>query len=343
MYEDCKKAEISIEYEQYIFENDVVGRRFMRLFIEKAAQGVSVFLICDKYGSGSFFTSPLVRKLRRVGGHFHFYNPLRWWQFALPWYWFPRTHTKTLLIDSNIAYTGGVCIAERMPDWRDTQIRVTGPVVAEIRRSFDKVEKRVFRRYHGKIKRPPLTIPPGDGHFSYLTNQPRRSRHHLFDELIRSIRHAEKYIYLTTAYFVPHNRFIELLEQAARRGVDVRLLVPERSDILLADYVCLSYVPRLRRAGIGIYHYHKSLLHSKTAVIDDSWGTVGSTNFDLLSFFHNREANIMTSEPLAVAELKAHFMADLKHSYAMTPYRWAAIPRWKPCLGYFMRVLKLFL
>ena len=344
MYEDCVHARHSIEFEQYILENDSVGRRFMELFIEKAKAGIKIFLICDKYGSQLLCDSPLVRQLRRHGGHVHFYNAWGGWKRLTPWLWLPRTHTKTLLVDSRIAYTGGVCIAERMRHWRDTHMRITGPVIAQVRQAFDDIERKVSRRWRLKKakERPPQDSAEG-GRFSYFLNRPLQRRHAIYKELLAAVTKAEKYIYITTAFFVPDRRFLALLKKAHDRGVDIRVLVPERSDVLPADWICLSYTPRFLRAGLRVYHYQENILHSKTAIIDDSWGTVGSTNFDLLSFFHNREANIITTDREAIAALKEQFFRDLDFSAEITRHNFRNVPRWKIVLGYVTRIMKVFL
>jgi len=336
MYDDCEQATKSIELEQYILENDAIGRKFMRLFIQKAAQGIRVFVIFDKFGSQTLVGSRLVRLLRRGGGRFRFYNWVTYLDLLRPWRWYPRKHVKALLIDSQIAYTGGVCFALRMRDWRDTHIRITGPVVAQFRQAFDQAQRR-----RGITKRP--TLPKdGNGEFTYLQNYPRFSWFAIYDELIRAITRAEHYIYLTTPFFAPNRRFRRLLANAALRGVDVRILVPKQSEFTFVDWICLSYSHGLLRAGVRIFRYRPFMLHSKTVVSDDHWGTVGSTNMDILSFFRNRESNIVTTNVAAVAELKQQFMADLEESDELTLEAMSRQPMWKRAAGYLARLLRSF-
>jgi cardiolipin synthase len=337
MYADCKAARISIEFEQYILENDVQGQRFMQLFIEKAQAGLKVFLICDRFGSAILTRSPLVRELRQAGGRVHFYNHFTRYTAWMPWRWFPRTHVKTLLIDSRIAYIGGVCIAERMRHWRDTHIRLTGPVIAQVRHAFNEIENKIMHRSRRMQPAPPLR----DGSFTYLYNKPLSQRRHIYRELLSMVHASQHYVYITSAYFIPNRTFVQALAQAVSRGVDVRVLVPARSDVLLADWVCLSHMSDFFKAGIRIYHYKANILHSKTAICDDSWATIGSTNFDMLSFFHNREGNIMTHEPAVVQELKQHFARDIEQSEEMTSERYARISGWKKAVGWAARGLKL--
>lgn len=338
MYQDCANAKYSIEFEQYILENDSIGRRFMELFIQKAKEGLKVFLICDTFGSSLLYRSKLVRKLRKYGGRLHFYNAYNGWTMWLPWHWFPRTHTKTLLIDSKIAYTGGVCMAERMRSWRDTHIRITGPVALQIRYAFDDIESRIMHR-HSKHSMHQIAT---NSAFRYFLNRPQQNRCEVYEEFTRAIAQAKKYIYITSAFFIPNDDFLKLLKEAHSRGVDIKILVPQRSDVVIADWICLSYTLDFFAAGLRVFHYRQTVLHSKTAIIDDQWGTVGSTNFDVISFFHNREANIVTTNIEAIAQLKRQFLEDLEHSTELTWQAWLNISSWKKWAGHAARILKVF-
>jgi len=339
MYQDCAQATKSIELEQYILENDHVGRRFLELFIEKAALGVKIFVICDRYGSASFYGSPLIRKLRHHGGRFYFYNIIHYWDIFRPWRWFPRTHIKTLLVDSNIAYTGGVCFAERMKDWRDTQIRIIGPVVEQVKGAFNRAELIIRRKVVARLQK---TKDKGQ-EFFYLQSEPVLSWHIIYTELVKAIGSAKHYVYLTTPYFAPNRRFRSLLRDAPAKGVVVMLLVPEHSSTILVDWVCLSYASKLLEAGVRIFRYQKSMIHCKTAVIDDQWATVGSTNMDVISFFRNRESNLVTTNTHAIANLKQHFLNDLQYSQELTREQLAREPFWKIAIGYLARSVKSFL
>lgn len=338
MYEDCKQAKTSIELEQYIFENDSLGSKFMELFIRKARENVKVILICDKFGSRKLTSSPLIKDLVKAGGHVYFYHPLRFWHIITPWWWFPRIHTKTLLIDSEIVYTGGVCIAERMRHWRDTQVRLTGPVISDVREAFDVIEKKYFFR-----KFFPYRKDKNPGNFYYLQNWSPFSAYEIYKELVTRISHAQKYIYITSLFFVPNRQFLNLLKDACARGVEIKLIVPEHSDLFPADWVYTSYIPKLLGSGVNIYHYRKSVIHCKTMVIDDEWATVGSTNMDIISFFYNREANIITTDKEAIAELKQHFNKDLENCIEIDREAWKNIPLWKKIIGYAGRLFKFFI
>ncbi len=338
MYNDCANAKTSIAYEQYILSNDVIGRHFMELFIRKAKEGVRVLLVCDHFGSRTFYDSAIVEEFRSAGGEFYFYHPIGFLTKLVPWLCFPRTHTKTLLVDSEIAYGGGVCVADYMLKWRDTQIRVTGPVIAQIDKAFEDLAAQFIRPPE---KRKPVPQPPADISFRYLLNRPRRRNHAVYREIMNAIGYAEDYIYITSAFFIPGYRFFKHIRNAHKRGVEVRVLIPLKSDVPLADLICMSYFTRMLKDGIRIFYYKPTVLHTKSAVIDGKWATIGSTNFDLISFFHNREANIVINDKKAIAQLEQHFFNDLKESIEVTEEFVKHIPLWKKLVGRAARILKI--
>jgi cardiolipin synthase len=330
MYHDCEHAKKSIEMEQYILENDEMGQKFLKLFIKKAREGSRIKLVCDRFGSSSLLGAPLIEELKKEGGVFQFYQPLKWLNILMPNHWFPRTHVKTLLVDSKIIYVGGVCIAKRMEGWRDTHLRLVGAIAKEVEKAFDHRTKNKLPKQH-KNK-----------NFFYLCNRPYWKIHIIYKELILHIRQARKYIYISTAFFIPNQKFLLELQAAAERGVEVKIIVTKNSDILLADWVALSYLRKLVRKKVRVFHYNKTVFHCKTVIIDDEWATVGSTNMDILSFFYNREANIVIYDKLAITELNAHFTNDLKGAHELTKNNFHQIPHWKRILGFLARSLKIF-
>ena len=347
MYKDCNEAQTSIAYEQYILDNDEVGRRFMDLFIRKAKEGVQVVLVCDQFGSRRLYKSAIVDEFRKAGGQFYFYHPVNFFTKLVPWLCFPRTHTKTLLIDSQIAYGGGVCVAEYMHTWRDTQMRVIGPVTHQIEYRFNELisqltssrgEKILRRLWHIGHRQPSL---PADDGFQYQMNRPGRASYAMYKDIMRAIGRAEQYVYITSAFFIPGHRFFKQIRKARERGVDVRVMLPQKSDVPLADLICMSYFHKLLKDGIRIFYYQPTVLHTKSAVVDGKWATVGSTNFDLLSFFYNREANFIVTDTAAISQLEQHFYNDLQACVEVTREYLRQVPLWKKIVGYAGRIIKM--
>jgi len=325
MYADCAAARESIDIEQYIFADDVIGGRFFELLRQKNREGVKIRIICDAVGSSGLVDSKKSALLASEGIRIIFFNRIQPWRIGNFSSWFLRDHRKILLIDKTIAHTGGVCIEDRMANWRDTNVRMTGPVVPEIQAGFDRMWTTPSRYKFSQYK--PLFKPGED--FSFLINSPMYRGRYIYHDLRRTIRKAKKYIYLTTPYFVPSIIIFRALLKAARRGVDVRILLPESSDVRTAGIAAGSYFLLALNAGVKIYLYDdKKILHAKTGVIDDTWGSVGSANIDNLSLLLNFEGNVISSDGAFIAELKRQFMDDLSVSKEIKKEAWASRPIW---------------
>jgi len=308
MYDDCARATRSIDFEQYILNNDEAGQRFLKLFADKAAQGVRVRLLLDRVGSRSVYETERINDIIAKGGHVHFYGGRSWLNVFVPWRWFPRNHTKVMLIDDRIVYIGSACIEQVMADWRDTQMRFEDILVDDIRTEFQLTWNNVLERK----RRRPYYASPVDKVWRYAVNQPRLLPNPIYRELLHKIRKSTTEVILATPYFVPPWPLRNALRRAVKRGVSVKVMISEKSDIPLADLVSRSYFVKLLRHGIQIYLYGKTNLHTKYAVIDEEWATLGSTNMDYLSLLHNREANVITSDRQTIDVLKGHFANDMK-------------------------------
>ena len=335
VYKDCVEAKKSILIEQYIFENDEIGQKFLRLLADKAKAGLDVRILCDAVGSSSLINSSLIEELRANGGRFNFYNSLKFLHFMKPRRLFPRTHVKVMMIDAEIAYVGGICIAQRMANWRDTQIRITGPVVRKI--------KEILECNFAGVRHSEIKGNASNSDFSYIQSAPKFFRHPIYKALLQAIDRAKDYVYISMGFFVPTRRLRRFLRRAASRGVKIVLLIPERSDNYLADLACLSFAAKLLKAGIRIMRYQPTILHNKTVVIDGVWGTVGSSNMDSLSLFHNREANLIIENKEALAEMEKDFLQDLHNSQELTIDFLKQMPLWKKSAIRLARLFRFFL
>jgi cardiolipin synthase A/B len=311
MLEDCRRAAVSISLEQFIFYNDELGQKLLDILIERASAGVKVRLLWDAAGSFSLFGTGMIKTLKEKD------IELVFWRTLIPSYssvpnlrsWFLRNHRRTLVIDEKIGYTGSICIKDSMKNWRDTNVRLEGPVVHSMQDAFI----RMWSRAKG-IKQPPHKKLPRDPEFSYITSSPAPGRRFMHHTLIEAIRGAEKYIYITTPYFVPTHRVMRAIKLAAHRGVDVRILIPQTSNVFAVDLGARSFFDTLLASGARIFLYQGRLIHSKTSVIDGTWSTVGSLNMDAVSLLYNYEANIVSLNSRFAEELSAHFIHDLQDS-----------------------------
>ncbi|MCC2630799.1 MAG: phospholipase D/transphosphatidylase, cardiolipin synthase [Candidatus Paceibacter sp.] len=327
MLEEIRNAKHSIVIELYIFTIDSVGRQFIELLRQKVKEGVHIRILLDMVGSYSFYRSLMPQLMQEQGMEIRFFNPVKPWRITNFTSNLFRNHRKVLLVDGKVAHLGGVNIQEHMATWRDTHMRITGPIVENISQSFEDVWEHANKFL---IKYSPFKTFVK--HYDVLTNSPSFRHRYIYQNLISQIRNSKKYIYLTTPYFIPDVPLYRAMYIAARRGIDVRLLVPEVADHIFVNHARESYFTFALRAGIRIYIYTPTMMHAKTAVVDDTWAMAGSFNLDSLSFFFNHEANIASEDTLFINEIKNHFFEDLKHCREIKLEEWRKRPLRKKVL-----------
>lgn len=336
MYADCAAAQASIEFEQYIIMDDGAGRRFLELFARKAAQGVKVRLLFDGVGSRGILFSPHLDKIRKAGGEIHFYNPLHSHRAFNPRRWLPRSHVKTLLVDGRIAHTGSACLWEVMKHWHELHCRFTGDGAQDVARHFERLWKAEEK--DEKVRgNDPADMNAATG---YAVSAPALHMNPIYKQLLSKIKAAKTSVRLVTPYFLPPHRLRRALIKAAKRGVNVEILMSAKTDVPLADHVSHSYFPGLLRHGIKIFLYPYQVLHAKYAIIDDTWATVGSTNMDYLSLLKNREANLIIRDHAALLELRAGSDAYMRDARQADMNYVHSIPLLQRITGYLGRCMK---
>lgn len=338
MLEACKAATVSIDLEQFIFVNDEIGRQFIDICTKKAAEGVRVRFLWDAAGSFDFFGTFLVSDLSSKGIQVAFFNPFIPRTFRAPNWWFFRNHRRSLIIDSKVAFTGSISFWKKTEPWREATLEITGDIVKEIERAFGVIWDRA-----NNIKADWGTDKPisQDG-FNYVTNSPTKNRHFIYYRLIEAIRNARQSIYLTTPYFVPDRRLLRVLRLAARRGVDVRILIPARSDHKIVDIGARTFYTSLLKAGVKIYH-SPIFIHAKTGVIDSDWSTIGTMNLDTVSLKFNFEANVISTDATFADEVRSQFLRDLEHAHMVEKTAWEKRGMGQKWLEFFVRFLREFL
>ena len=341
MFEAIRAAKDHVHLESYAIEDDEVGRRFADALLERRAAGVAVRVLYDSVGSMNT-PKPFFERLVRGGVQVLEFNPINPLTAKAGWDVNRRDHRKLLVVDGRIAFVGGINISsvysggsfshasKRRPDgappWRDTHLRVEGPVVADL--------QRLFLGTWDKQKGPPLpagTLFPAPGRpgrevVRALGSSPDDPANPIYATLISAIRSAETRIDVTVAYFVPDPQLLEALSEAARRGVEVRLILPGHTDFWAVFHAGRSHYAALLEAGVRIHERRGALLHAKSAVIDGVWSTIGSTNLDWRSFLSNDEVNVVVLGQAFGAQMQAMFAADLAESERITAERWAARP-----------------
>lgn len=324
MLSDCESATETIDIEQFIFSPKGIGKRFLDILENKRNEGVKIRILADAVGSSDLRNSSAAKRLIALGIKIKFFNPIQPWRIGNFSSWFLRDHRKLLIIDKKVIHTGGVGIEGRMTNWRDTNVRLEGFVVREAVSVFEQMWNAAPKKKFYKFK-PAITE---DTDFSFLINSPRYRGRYIYKNLLNTVKNSQKYLYITTPYFVPSIRIFSAIRRAAKRGVDVRLLIPRSSDVRIADIAAGSYFILALKAGIKIYLYNSPdrILHSKTAVSDDIWGSVGSANIDNLSLLLNHEGNIVSRNQDFIQELKIHFLEDIKSSELLTLKQWKKRP-----------------
>lgn len=335
MYEAIKNAKDHINFETYIIEDDEIGRRFAELLISKQRSGVQVNLIYDSVGaintSNAFF-----KPLKDAGVNVLEFNPINPLVGRNDWQVNQRDHRKLLVVDGQIAFVGGINISSVYSSvsfgrakptkgnqpWRDTHLRMAGPVVSE----FQKLFMATWNQQKGQPLAPrnyfPDTAKKGNEVIRAIGSSPDEPYSQIYVTLLSAINSAETQISLTNAYFVPDPQLLAALKEAVQRGVDVRLLLPEKIDSALVYYASRSYYDELLGAGVKIYERQDALLHAKTALVDGVWSTVGSTNLDWRSFLNNQEINAVILGQEFGAQMQVLFETDLKSSKLITLEAW---------------------
>ncbi len=327
MFKAIEGARDHINLETFIIEDDKAGRKFADLLIRKHAEGVQVNLIFDSIGSLST-PSPFFQRLREKGIQVVGFNPVSPNKTHGPWFLAHLDHRKLLIVDGKVAVTGGINISEvysstpfrgdkneKKPlPWRDTDVQIEGPVVAELQKLFldtwqkQKGPKLSERNYFPDLKE------KGNALVRVVGSTPGQSNRLIFIVYFSAIAFAEHSIHLTNAYFIPDDQILDALTDAARRGVDVKIILPSISDSSLALNAARYNYSELLKAGVKLYERRNALLHAKTAVIDGVWSTVGSTNMDFWSLLSNDEVNaVILSHEFAV-EMEKMFAKDLAES-----------------------------
>jgi cardiolipin synthase A/B len=324
-----------VHIESFIFEELDFGQPLSELLIEKQRAGVTVSIVYDSVGSlatpAAFFD-----RLRAAGiavCEFNPVNPLR----ARMWRLNHRDHRKILVVDGSVAFTGGINfhrvyrtgsspLRRGMPTleegWRDTHVEIRGPAV----RAFQELFIGTWEKQHcGPLPaRTPFPALASEGGriVSVIGSSPDGMESRVYLTLISAMTYARRRIYLTVAYFVPDPDTIMALTGAVARGVDVRLVLPGFSDSWAAFHAGRSHYSTLLAGGVRIYERRDSLLHAKTAVIDDVWSTIGSSNVDWRSFCHNDEVNVSILGGEFGREMTALFDDDLAASDEVTLEEW---------------------
>jgi cardiolipin synthase A/B len=327
-------AKETVNLESYIFWSGEIAGRFRDALAAAARRKVHVRVLFDGVGSGIKLHKSDVQAMRDAGCVVEFYHLLRPWMLDTL---NNRTHRRLLVVDGRIGFTGGAGIADVWAGnadsprhWRETQVRVEGPVVAQLQAAFQETWGEVRGEVLVGDRFYPRLPAAGDAQAQVLSSGARSPSSATKLLYAVSTAAATEKILLANSYFVPDTDAVRLFVDAARRGVDVRILVPGKiNDVPMTMVAGNAHFGGLLQAGIKIYEYQPTMMHSKTMVVDGLFATIGSTNFDNRSFRLNEELNLTVYDADFAQRLEQSFWGDLKRSRQITLRDWMDRSFWK--------------
>jgi cardiolipin synthase len=339
MFEVIRSAKDHINLETFILEDDEIGKKFTDLLLRKQEEGVQVNIIYDSMGSFTTAES-FFQRLRDKGIQVVEFNPVNPLKGHGEWFLIHPDHRKILIVDGKVAISGGINISKvysgglsgrkkvkgvPLP-WRDTDIQIEGPAVAE----FQKLFLDTWSKQEGpKLSEPnyyPKMKEDGNALVRVVGSTPGSDNRITFIAYVAAITFAENSIHLTNAYFIPDDQILDAFKDAARRGVDVKIILPSSTDSELVLNAARHNYSELLKAGVKIYERRNAVLHAKTAVIDGVWSTVGSTNLDYLSLLSDDEVNAVVLSREFAVEMERMFANDLAQSDQIQCDKWGERP-----------------
>ena len=324
----CAKHHIHIQY--YILNDDETGRRLRDALIAKAREGVEVRILYDDVGSSgakkSFF-----RSMRSEGIEVYAFLHVKFPLFTSKVNY--RNHRKILVVDGRVGFTGGINIAQRyitgtkLGPWRDTHLRLEGEAVGMLQIVFITdwffVTKKLLADYDKYL---PKTHVRDETMIQIVTSGPDSDWASIMQAFFSAISHAQHHIYISSPYFLPNEAILTAVKVASLSGIDVRIMIPSRSDSKIVYWASRSYIGELIEANVKVYLYRKGFNHSKLIMIDGRFASVGTANMDIRSFEDNFEVSAILYDRAITESLEADFLRDLERSRLVTREYWESRP-----------------
>ncbi|MCA0153415.1 cardiolipin synthase [Winogradskyella vincentii] len=325
LLKDLDQAKSHIHLEYFIFKDDKTGKEVLDILYQKAKDGLEVKLIIDDVGSS--ISRKHISQLKNSGVEIYKFMPVLFSRFTGKMNY--RDHRKILIIDGKIGYVGGINISNNYLNkrnkrfWRDAHLRIYGEAVHQLQILFfttwdfvSNGELKVDESHFPKLEidsKIPLQI---------AASGPDTDWSNIMEAIFVAITNAEEFIYLTTPYFIPNDEIVTALQVATRSNIEVKMILPKKSDSWIAEYATNSYIEKLLTAGVKVYQYHKGFIHSKTMVVDDVFSSVGTANMDYRSFNINFEVNALIYNKDVSSEVKKMFKEDLCNSSQVDLEEW---------------------
>lgn len=356
---DIDAAKTCINLETYIFRNDALGKKALHHLTLAAKRHVKVRVLVDGAGTPSW-GGTITRELEAAGVETRVFHPLiwRWWQWRYSLIRIPllfrvsyfllrgnaRNHRKVCLIDHQLAYVGSANIdqchlsqSKGGKNWRDTVVKLTNKGDTELHEAFD-----LAWQHTTIIERIQNVFEHIDTHIKIRLNNTRHRRRIFYKNLLRRLSRSKQRVWITNAYFVPDNFLLRKLIKLAKAGIDVRILLPKKSDVFLMTWATTAFYQKLLQAGVRIFEYQPSMLHAKSLIIDN-WFLVGSSNMNHRSLLHDLEVDVVIESPEAQQQLEQQFFLDLANCREIDWVTWRKNGWWKRFMGRVMLYLKYWI
>jgi cardiolipin synthase len=359
LLKDIAQAQHTVDLETYIFRKDPVGEKIAIALSEAAKKGVNVRVLVDGAGT-PMWGNGLTKMLENSGAKTRVFHPFPWrlWQWSrsvvrvspllkaiyLLLKINSRNHRKVCIIDDDIVYVGSLNICQSHLDkkhwgdyWRDTAVRLQGIDLKELKAAFEvawdhmPIQERIRESFSHINKNPVFRV-----------NNTRHRRRLLYKNLLRRISRCSQRVWITNAYFVPDSILLKKLIDAAQRGVDVRILLPQRSDVFALPWTSATFYYHLVKSGVRIFEYLPSMLHAKTLIIDD-WVSVGSSNLNHRSLLHDLEVDVNIRLPVSKKIIAEQFIKDLTYSKEVELDSWQRRPVYQRIIGRLLLYLKYWI
>jgi len=318
IFEALKNAKHHIHLEYYMIEEDSIGKQLKNILIEKAKQGVTIRIIYDDVGSWGL-SDNYIKELTDTGIEAKAFIPVRFHHLAQRINF--RNHRKIIIVDGKIGFVGGLNFADRylcgiqeISFWRDTHLKLEGSVVGSLQVIFLTDWQFVSNQLLNDNKYFPKNETCGKCLIQIATSGPDSDWDSIMQTYFYAISTARKYLYISTPYFIPNESILTAIKTVSLSGVDVRIILPGRSDSKLTYFGSMSYLKELLEADVPIYLYNKGFTHSKVLIVDDVFSSVGTANMDLRSFDQNFEVNALIYDENIAKKLKAFYMEDISNS-----------------------------
>lgn len=343
-----REAQHSIHLEYYIFEVDTIGIQILDILEEKAREGVFVRLLVDAIGSPALVK--YLAKRKNWAGEYRYFLPVTFTSLANSNY---RNHRKIAIIDGKTGYIGGINISDRYINceenrnavfWRDTSLKIEGPAVTMLQvgfwNSWDLADGTPFQLDEAYlIHQVPGVDKRGSAAVSFVESDPGSLGPFNMEAILVGLGEADKKIQLVTPYYVPSDELATALKVAAASGLEVELMLPQKSDSFIVQHASLSFIKPLLQRGVKVYFYKKGFIHAKTINIDGKLSYIGTVNLDIRSFYINYEIAAVVADQTVCKQLEEQFERDKADCELMTLVEWKKRSAWKRGLDSVCRLL----